>query len=550
MTGPGGVPAFDSGPIPLNGAFETSLGAEGVFDYHCNIHPSMRGRVTVAAGQPMLTTITIDDSNPMDMKFSPSAATVGVGGTIHWSNGASNVHTVTDDAAGMPSFCFNGRSFLGNTPTILAEAGQKIRWYVFNLDLGTMWHNLHPHAQRWQFAGEPYDTRSLGPAESFVVETTAPPVLLLPPDIAKAQHAGSRHRKDARQYHVRGDFLFHCHVEMHMMGGLVGLVRSRQTLWLTPAQAKRLEMTTGLPLDHGDNDCPPVDAERCHSQDCGKWEEVAGSPAVCQMHACLLPNTQKVLFWGYGDTRDDISRIWDYSTPGGSFDPPGNQPFDVTVPPHDRPLANLWSAEHTHLDTPEGTLLIHGGFTPREAYLFDHTAASPWSRVEPTQDQRFYSTTLTLADGKALTILGGSPASVPAKSIEIYDPASGSWAAPIPLPATFDYLYYPWTYLLPGGELFIAGPRGVTRRFNPLAPVDDPSRTWPTMRYRSVSTAILTSRCSLCTRGSVDGSPVVGDPAAWAAAPRPTSRPAPCGAGYAAPRGAGTAAPSGGRTWR
>lgn len=199
------------------------------------------------------------------------------------------------------------------------------------------------------------------------------------------------------------------------------------------------------------------------------------------MHACLLPNTQKVLFWGYGDTRDDISRIWDYSTPGGSFDAPGNQPFDVTVPPHDRPLANLWSAEHTHLDTPEGTLLIHGGFTPREAYLFDHTAASPWSRVEPTQDQRFYSTTLTLADGKALTILGGSPASVPAKSIEIYDPASGSWAAPIPLPATFDYLYYPWTYLLPGGDLFIAGPRGVTRRFNPLAPVDDPSRTWPTI---------------------------------------------------------------------
>jgi hypothetical protein len=35
----------------------------------------------------------------------------------------------------MPSFCLNGRSFVGNTPTILAEAGQKIRWYVFNLDL-------------------------------------------------------------------------------------------------------------------------------------------------------------------------------------------------------------------------------------------------------------------------------------------------------------------------------------------------------------------------------------------------------------------------------
>jgi hypothetical protein len=199
------------------------------------------------------------------------------------------------------------------------------------------------------------------------------------------------------------------------------------------------------------------------------------------MHACLLPGTQKVLYWGYGDARDDISRIWDYSTPSGTFSAPLNQPFEVTSPVHNRGLANLWSAEHTHLDDPQGTLLIHGGFTPREAYLFDHTAAKPWSRVNPTQDQRFYSTTLTLANGKALTILGGSPSRVPSKTIEIYNPGPKTWDPPIALPSTFDYLYYPWTYLLPGGDLFIAGPTGITRRFNPLAPVDDPSKTWPSI---------------------------------------------------------------------
>lgn len=123
------------------------------------------------------------------------------------------------------------------------------------------------------------------------------------------------------------------------------------------------------------------------------------------MHACLLPKTEKVLYWGYGDTRDDISRIWDYSTPAGSFSAPANQPFDVTSPLHNRGLANLWSAEHAFLDTPQGTLLIHGGFTPREAYLFDPVTLM-WSRVAPTTEQRFYSTTLTLANGKALTILG------------------------------------------------------------------------------------------------------------------------------------------------
>ena len=487
LAGNSGTPAFDSGPIAKNSFFEATFGPEGTFNYHCNIHPSMQGKVTVAMGNPTtVVTVTIDDSDPMNMKFVPDNALVGPGGKVHWNNGNNNVHTVTEDAAGMPSWCLNGRCFVGNSPTIVAEAGQKIRWYVFNLDLGMMWHNFHTHGQRWHFAGEAYDGRSLGPAESFVVETTAPPVLLLPADIAKAQHPDHR-PKHAKKYHVRGDFLFHCHVEMHMMAGLAGLVRSRQTLWLTPEQAKRLAKQTGLPVDHGDNDCPKVDPDHCDSLDCGKWEEVAGSPAVTLMHGCVLPNSHKVLFWGYGDTRDDISRIWDYSTPGGAFSTPANQPFDVTSPVHDRGLANLWSAEHTFLDTPQGTALIHGGFTPREAYLFN-PATLAWSRVSPTVDQRFYSTTLTLANGKALTILGGTPTAIASRSIEIYNPGSGTWDPPIGLPAawqtgdpTVDYLYYPWTYLLPNGELFIAGPRGVTRRFDPLAPVDDPAKTWPTI---------------------------------------------------------------------
>jgi hypothetical protein len=55
------------------------------------------------------------------------------------------------------------------------------------------------------------------------------------------------------------------------------------------------------------------------------------------------------------------------------------------------------------------------------------------------------------------------------------------------LPATFDYIYYPWTYLLPGGDLFIAGTgdrlggTGLSHRFNWSAPVDDPAKTWPTI---------------------------------------------------------------------
>src|SRR5262249_58909098 len=129
---------------------------------------------------------------------------------------------------------------------------------VFNLDLGMVWHNFHPHGQRWRFADETIDGRSLGPAESFVVETTAPPALLLPPEIEKTQPP-DRRPKGAKAYHLRGDFLFHCHVEMHMMAGLAGLVPPRQTAWLTKTQPHRLGAQNGLPLGHRPQYCPPVD---------------------------------------------------------------------------------------------------------------------------------------------------------------------------------------------------------------------------------------------------------------------------------------------------
>ena len=44
-------------------------------------------------------------------------------------------------------------------------------------------------------------------------------------------------------------------------------------------------------------------------------------------------------------------------------------------------------------------------------------------------------------------------------------------AAPIGMPASMNHhFYYPWTYLLPDGRLFIAGPHDPTHRFDLLAP--------------------------------------------------------------------------------
>jgi FtsP/CotA-like multicopper oxidase with cupredoxin domain len=467
MTEAGGDPAFDSPDLnPAAPPFEVDFGAPGVFAYHCRFHPSMRARVRVVPGASSLEIVEIQDL-PVQ-RFFPDDVSVRPGGKVRWVHAGNQKHSVTEDGATVPSYCFNGRSFVGNTPTILAAPGQRIRWYVFNLDLGMNWHNFHPHAQRWNFASDPVDARSLGPAESFVVETVSPPALLLPEDIAKKQ--GEKHRpRHATAYEVCGDFLFHCHVEMHMMEGMTGLVRSRQTVWLTPEQHERVMAETGLP-ECTDNLCPSIDPDRCMAHGVGTVEEIPGPPEVFLMHSCLLPQTGTVLYWGY--TRTDQARLLDLGPPA-AISSPANQPADVSPNAADPSTWDIWSAEHAFLDDANGTLLVHGGFAYDEAFLFD-PATSTWSLTGSTANDRFYATTFTLADGKALTLFGN------AATIEVYDPGTGTWSAPKPLPATFNYLFYPWAYLLPGGELFIAGPQQVTRRFDWTATpiVDDPAETW------------------------------------------------------------------------
>ncbi|SFE23032.1 galactose oxidase-like domain-containing protein [Nitrosomonas sp. Nm166] len=458
MSNPEAKPVFDTDDIEeLGGEAEIVFNTAGDYDYFCRHHPEMTGIVHVVPGGPDPVTVTIAAGPPM--VFSPDEVTVGVGGTVKWINNSNAHHTVTSaQGASMPTHCINGRGFTGNTPTIVGRSGQRIRWYVFNLDTSPTWHNFHPHAMRWKFGGEYLDVRSLGPAESFIVESEIPPVLLLTAEEEKAQLP--EHRPPGATLHqLKGDFLFHCHVHHHMMNGMVGLVRARQSLWLTEDMAHEISHRTGLPLDDGSNACPDVNPHPCRGHGGGRWEEVPGAPEVAFMHSVLLPNTQRVLYWGY--TRADQSRVWDYSTLAGSYLLPANQPADS--PGLDINTSNLWSAEHTILDTAAGTLLIHGGFSPNKAFTFD-PASLTWTRVADTVGDRFYATTLILADGRAVTLYGN------VKTIEIYTHGAG-WAAPIAMPASMNHhQYYPWTYLLPDGRLFIAGPHDPTHRIDLAVP--------------------------------------------------------------------------------
>jgi FtsP/CotA-like multicopper oxidase with cupredoxin domain len=94
----------------------------------------------------------------------------------------------------------DGRAFVGNTPIFRSRVGETVQWDV--MAMGSEFHTFHVHGHRWRTdAGTPEDTRGLGPAESFRV----------------------RWREDAP-----GTWLYHCHVEEHMMQGMIGLYRVRR----------------------------------------------------------------------------------------------------------------------------------------------------------------------------------------------------------------------------------------------------------------------------------------------------------------------------------
>jgi manganese oxidase len=90
----------------------------------------------------------------------------------------------------------DGRAFLGNTPVFHARVGDRVQWDV--LSLGEDFHTFHVHGHRWMQGHTPQDTRTIGPAESFRV--------------------GWREDRP-------GTWLYHCHVESHMMDGMIGLYR-------------------------------------------------------------------------------------------------------------------------------------------------------------------------------------------------------------------------------------------------------------------------------------------------------------------------------------
>jgi len=88
----------------------------------------------------------------------------------------------------------DGLGFIGNTPIFRAKVGEVVQWDV--LGLGDDHHSFHVHGHRWHTADGTRDVQTVSPAESFVF----------------------RWKEDEA-----GTWLYHCHVEEHMMNGMIGL---------------------------------------------------------------------------------------------------------------------------------------------------------------------------------------------------------------------------------------------------------------------------------------------------------------------------------------
>ena len=94
----------------------------------------------------------------------------------------------------------DGRAFVGNTPVFTSRVGQRVQWDV--MAIGSEHHTFHVHGHRWRdAAGTPRDTQTVGPAESFKI---------------------SWREKDP------GTWLYHCHVESHMMAGMIGIYQVKR----------------------------------------------------------------------------------------------------------------------------------------------------------------------------------------------------------------------------------------------------------------------------------------------------------------------------------
>ena len=128
--------------------------------------------------------------------------------------------------------------------------------------------------------------------------------------------------------------------------------------------------------------------------------------------------------------------------------------------------SNVFCSGHAPLA--DGRTLVVGGHVTywvglRDANIFN--ADRTWTRVGDMAQPRWYPSAVRLADGRVLAISGNSTSRTAFADIpEVFDPMTNAWTsltnASQRLPA------YSFLFVIPGGNVLVAGPDRITRRLN------------------------------------------------------------------------------------
>jgi hypothetical protein len=174
----------------------------------------------------------------------------------------------------------------------------------------------------------------------------------------------------------------------------------------------------------------------------GQWSSLIQLPIV-PVHSALL-RTGEILMW-------DAQEL---GASGGVWNP-STQAFTAVTSP-----VNLFCSGPNQL--PDGRIAVVGGHIDTHQGLPDLTIFDPatkkWTVGPNMQFGRWYPGTMTLPDGRIITVAGEMTCDeCDAQTPEIYNPATNSWSALTAPGAQFLFTYYPHMYLLPDGRLLVAG---------------------------------------------------------------------------------------------
>jgi galactose oxidase len=195
----------------------------------------------------------------------------------------------------------------------------------------------------------------------------------------------------------------------------------------------------------------------------GRWSSVIPMAGIVPVSGAVLPNG-KVLLWaswtgthfaGTGALEQTVTLLVDPAHPA--------QPIVRTI---SNTGHNMFCPGTSMLA--DGRLLVNGGDV-------EHTAATSlydpfhdsWSAAAPMHQQRWYDSTVTLPDGRALT-LGGNRTTGGSGNGEIYDPVANTWTAMDGItlasltagtdPTESRTMEHPRQLVAPDGRIFVPGP--------------------------------------------------------------------------------------------